>query len=61
MFVLGPFTNASFTHSILPVLDLKEETKERQEIGYFEGSVHYDEQIIKSIIEGGGRISVTFR
>jgi hypothetical protein len=60
MFVLGPFTNASFTHSILPVLDLKEEKKKRHEIGYFEGSVHYGEQI-KSIIEGGGRISVTFR
>lgn len=60
MFVLGPYTNSIFTHSILPVLDVDEEKTERSHLSYFSGSGHYGEQI-KSIIDGGGRISLTFR
>jgi hypothetical protein len=60
MFVLGPYTNANFTHSILPVLNVEEDRIERRQLDYFEGSGDYGEQI-KSIIEGGGRISLTFR
>lgn len=60
MFVLGPYTNANFTHSILPVLDADEARTERRQLDYFSGSGHYGEQI-RSIIAGGGRISLTFR
>jgi hypothetical protein len=60
MFVLGPYTNATFTHSILPVLNVDEEKIERTQLDYFEGSGDYGEQI-RSIIDSGGRISLTFR
>ena len=62
MFVLGPYTNARFTHSVLPrkvsfsdeheVVISGEETK-------MVGSVKRSDA--KCCIEGGGRISLTFR
>jgi hypothetical protein len=60
MFVLGPYTNANFTHSILPVLDLNETNNESTHTDYHEGSSDHLGQI-KSMIHGGGRISLTFR
>ena len=61
MFVLGPFTNAKFTHSILPKLDANEEKYERKFVSYREGGAEGSHEHVKSIIDGGGRISVTFR
>ena len=59
MFVLGPYTNAKFTHSILPV-NTDEENNNQNKIHYFEGAGNNADQV-KSIIECGGRISLTFR
>ena len=58
MFVLGPYTNAKFTHSILPVSYRDENLGNN--VDYYDGSFHCSVQV-KSIIEGDGRISVTFR
>lgn len=60
MFVLGPYTNAKFTHSILPVLDVNEERNNLSNVNYYEGAGNNADQV-KSIIECGGRISLTFR
>ncbi|KAL3801766.1 hypothetical protein HJC23_001162 [Cyclotella cryptica] len=61
MFVLGPFTNAKFTHSVLPKLDANDEKYERKFVSYREGDIEGNNKHVKSIIDSGGRISVTFR
>ena len=60
MFVLGPYTNAKFTHSILPVTCGDEKRRPGNNIHNDGGSFHRSEQV-QAIIEDDGRISVTFR
>jgi len=66
MFVLGPFTNAMFTHAVLPMesdgfggrgKQTSSCKKQVREVG----SGNKSTDGIKCSIEGGGRISLTFR
>jgi len=54
MLVLGPETNARFTHSVLPIRgDYKENCNEKK--------VNLSDIVAKCIVNEGGRISLTFR
>ena len=64
MFVLGPFTNARFTHAILPnerefSFDIEEDEADNN--GKVATTFNDDDEDVTCNIERGGRISLTFR
>jgi len=67
MFVLGPYTNARFTHAVLPRKCSDDIQKKRVSFGKKggekeeEGGREPSDDLTRCSIEGGGRISLTFR
>ena len=55
MFVLGPYTNARFTHSVLP---LEGHAQDGRVVGFCTQGLN---EGVECSVEGGGRISLTFR
>jgi len=61
MFVLGPYTNARFTHAILPKKVTFSESNLVSLVGDDEDTKKTSSLNARCSIEGGGRISLTFR
>ena len=64
MFVLSPYTNAQFTHAILPVDVVEEEHKHNRRVSFCKGVPVSNEEevgIAECSVERGGGISLTFR
>mmetsp|Transcript_29009 Transcript_29009/g.69954 ORF Transcript_29009/g.69954 Transcript_29009/m.69954 type:complete len:396 (-) Transcript_29009:906-2093(-) len=65
MFVLGPYTNARFTHAVLPLIceeEGGEDGRENRTASSDEGGERTSgEDDVRCSVEDGGRISLTFR